>query len=293
MASESLESGELPLEDGELPREVAQEVTSRLPVMSLFTDSSGSSAREPTRLLACRSARTAHPRVFLLRFLDLQALRGEEPRPQHPYRDEWAGPRRDGSGGSGGRELPPADRYPRGPLHRRSSRGSGDGGWGYGGPGTRRRSPSPPPGRVGYHPANRGPRGLPPGRYPPMPPSELPLPPPLHGRDRDRLRDRGSSLPRSRTRSPLLRSPRSRSPPLRSRSPPALPQAASPPSQHVPSAEDEAARDAREMDTLAADIKSLCRGLTLPECMKWVSWRARASMGGSASAVGRRAWGSN
>ncbi|KAL4431258.1 hypothetical protein ABPG75_006514 [Micractinium tetrahymenae] len=221
MASDSLESGELPLEDGELPPEVAQE-----------------------------------------------AHKGEEPRPQHPYRDEWAGPGRDGGGGSGAgrRERPLEDRYPRGPAKRSSSRGSGDGGWGYAGPGPRRRSPSPPPGRGGHLPQRRGPRGPPPGRYPPLPPQEPPLPPVAFSRDRSH--ERGSSRPRSRTRSPLLRSPRSRSPPARSPSPPVVPRAASPRPAHAPSANEEAARDAREMDNLAADIKSLCRGLTLPECMK-------------------------
>ncbi|KAL4419249.1 hypothetical protein ABPG77_001187 [Micractinium sp. CCAP 211/92] len=228
MASESLESGELPLEDGELPPEVAQEVTSRLPA----------------------------------------PLKSEGPRPQHPYRDEWAGPRRDGVGGSSVRERPPDDRYPRGPPFRGSRRGSGDGSWGYGGPGPRRRSPSPPPGRPGYHPSGHGPRGPPPGRYPRPPPAEPPLPPLMHPRTRDRSRDRGGSLPRSRTRSPLLRSPRSRSPQPQPRSPSAPLQAALPPASHVPSAEEEAARDAREMDNLAADIKALCRTLTLPECMK-------------------------
>lgn len=34
------------------------------------------------------------------------------------------------------------------------------------------------------------------------------------------------------------------------------------------SAEDEAARDAREMDDLAAGIKALARTLTLQECLK-------------------------
>lgn len=66
-----------------------------------------------------------------------------------------------------------------------------------------------------------------------------------------------------------------------------------PPASHVPSAEEEAARDAREMDNLAADIKALCRTLTLPECMKWVQqgqagqlWAGWDCQGGSDSASG-------
>lgn len=130
-----------------------------------------------------------------------------------------------------------------------------------------RRGASPPP-RRGFSPPRRGPsppprkrelsppRGLsPPRRGPPPRPGLSPPRGPPSPR-------RGPSPP------PYPRSPRDRS-----SSRPASARGGSPPLGGLPplrplSAEDEAARDAREMEDLAAGIKSLTRTLTLQECLK-------------------------
>lgn len=131
-------------------------------------------------------------------------------------------------------------------------------------PPPRGRGPWGPPrgGRPSYPPRGQGPppppymrRGPPPG--PPGPPFR-PLSPPPH---------RPVSPPRARSRSRTLSGGR---PPPEPAALPLSPRSVTPSPPRPPSSEELAARDAREMEQLATEIKQIARTLTLQECLKWV-----------------------